>query len=55
MPEQGATRLGAYALAVSDDGALLLARMTPDAYDAGRWTLPGGGAQAGDSAGPSAR
>jgi ADP-ribose pyrophosphatase YjhB (NUDIX family) len=42
------TKLGAYAFCVRGDGAVLLARMAPDAPDAGLWTLPGGGVEFGE-------
>ena len=46
--ECGETRLGAYALCVRRDGAVLLVRMAPDSPDAGSWTLPGGGVKFGE-------
>src|ERR1044071_9636006 len=42
------TKLGAYAFCVRGDEAVLLARMAPDAPDAGLWTLPGGGVEFGE-------
>ena len=46
--ESGETRLGAYALCVRGDTAVLLARMGPVTADAGSWTLPGGGVEFGE-------
>ena len=48
IDEPGRLVLGAYALCVRDE-ALLLARMAPTVtFDAGAWTLPGGGVEFGE-------
>ena len=41
-------RLGAYAVAVHDD-SMLLTRISAQGFPAGRWTLPGGGVDHGES------
>jgi 8-oxo-dGTP pyrophosphatase MutT (NUDIX family) len=40
--------VGAYGLAVADDGAVLLVRVAEGFPGAGRWTLPGGGLEHGE-------
>ena len=48
MTEQH-TRVAAYALCRDERGRLLLCRIAPGELDAGRWTLPGGGLDFGES------
>ena len=48
-PTTGRLYVGAYALCVRE-GAVLLARLGPGSrFDSGRWTLPGGGVDFGES------
>jgi ADP-ribose pyrophosphatase YjhB (NUDIX family) len=49
QPARQVTRIAAYALCV-EDGRILLCRIAPGWWgDAGRWTLPGGGLEFGES------